>query len=85
MTGALSYPSCSGSHVIVIDSRKSTEGTFRWRRCLDCKHRWKTIEIPVTTTNRDELNVLLSKALQTQAAVDRLVDALRAAGVRTIE
>lgn len=39
-------PSCQSQNDTVADSRPQPDGTVhRRRRCLDCQHRWSTVEL----------------------------------------
>ena len=38
-------PSCGSYNVIVKDSRTCPESVYRRRMCVDCEHRFSTIEI----------------------------------------
>jgi transposase-like protein len=39
-------PQCKGKEVITIDSRHTSKGIRRRRKCGECNHRWSTQEIP---------------------------------------
>lgn len=41
----MNCPNCQSHNVKVCDSRPNVDSTFRRRHCLDCNHRFSTIEI----------------------------------------
>lgn len=38
-------PNCKGRYSFVVDSRPTPTSTRRRRKCLDCDHRWTTMEV----------------------------------------
>lgn len=45
-------PTCGDSRVVVVDSRPSSIGRKRHRRCFNCDHRWVTVEVPFDFATR---------------------------------
>jgi transcriptional regulator NrdR family protein len=41
----MNCPKCQSQQTIVYNSRPKDSTTWRRRKCLDCKHRWTTIEV----------------------------------------
>lgn len=62
-------PNCGSANIYVSDSRRHKEGFRRSRKCLECGHIAKTLEIP-----REEYIQLQEKAKKRE----RLINDLRA-------
>lgn len=38
-------PMCGSDNITTVDSRSDHDSIVRRKKCLDCNHRWSTIEI----------------------------------------
>ena len=80
---------------IVVDSRVYTEGqwlgmAFRRRECINCGHRWSTLEVmrdeyvppegDSVTLLRDEYDVLVQRLMNLQALAQIVADTIERKG-----
>ena len=72
-------PNCGSVNWKVIDSRPTEKGRRRRKHCLDCNHRWSTIEYTKTDDRIadlekaiDEIQMKLDTVLKVCARLSRI-------------
>jgi len=66
---------CTHPITIVIDTRPCDGYIRRRRKCLDCKERWSTLEIPYNFTGTEKYGTVITS--QQMKAIQAMLEAFK--------